>query len=355
MATLRCGVVGLGRGKMFADILSRVEGCTVVAVCDPRPQAFQGISGPECFTDYGKFLDRKLDVVAVVSPGPAHAEQSVQALERGAHVLCETPCVYSLEEAVNVVRAVRSTGRRYMLAENYIWLGWCVTLQRMAEQGRFGEIVYAEGDYTHDCRDLMLFDEGGFVPYAERAAHPNARRTWRAISLPPIQYCSHTLGPLLRLMGDRVQSAFALSICGHTPDLAPTDLESALLRTRGGATIRLTNGFTVAHPYCLYYKLVGTRGSAMVLNAGQLSLKWWSETDVAGPGWQDAPPEMLQRPDGRRDVEVMIEEFVRSIREDREPPIGLHESLDMTLPGTVAHESGRQGGVLLEVPDSREF
>ena len=344
----------MGRGKLFVETLSRMEGCEVVAVCDPNPATFDGLSGPTAHTSYEHFLDEELDIVAVISPGPAHAEQSLQALERGAHVLCETPCVYSLDEARSVVAAVEKTGLKYMLAENYIWRGSFVRIQEMAEAGKFGEVVYAEGDYTHDCRGLMLADEDGFVPYAERHRHPNAKKTWRATHLPPIQYCSHTLGPILRLLDDRVVSAFGLSICGRAaPDLAPTDLESALFETGGGAVIRLTNGFTVAHPCSHYFNFVGTRGSAKMLSAGGVALKWWTEVEEELSGWQDLPTPLVERSDGRDDVAVMVEEFVESVRSDTKPPIDVYESMDMTVPGIIAHQSGLKGGVKMDVPDLR--
>jgi len=354
MKRLRWGVSGLGRGRRFVRLLSQMEGCEVVAVCDPDPRKFEGLSGPAAFTDYEEFLEHGLDAVAVISPGPVHAEQSLKALGRGAHVLCETPCVYSLNEARAVVSAVQSTGLKYMLAEDYLWTGWFCALRRMAREGAFGEVLFAEGDYTHDCRDLMLQDEAGFVPYSERDRRPRARRTWRATSLPPIQYCSHTLGPLLRLMGERVASVFALSVGGKAaPELAPTDIESALLETTAGNIIRLTCGFTVAHPMALYYNLVGTRGSAKLLLAGGLMGKWWSETARGRCDWQELPPQSLNRPDGRDHLEVMVEEFVGSIRRDTKPPLDVYESMDMTVPGIVAHQSALKGGVKMPVPDMR--
>ncbi len=351
---LRCGVAGLRRGKLFVKTLSAIEDCEVVAVCDPNPASFEDLSGPATHTDYGSFLDEKLDIVAVISPGPVHADQSLQALERGANVLCETPCVYSLDEAQQIAAAVEKTGLKYMLAEDYIWSGWFVALQRMAAEGKFGQIVYAEGDYTHDCRDIMLADQHGFVPYAERDKHPNAKKTWRATDLPPILYSSHTLGPILRLMGDRVRSAYGLSIAGRAaPDLAPTDLESALFETQNGAIIRLTNGFTLAHPMALYYNFVGTRGSAKVFNTGRTTVKWWTEVGEKMKGWQELPRESMARLDGREPVAVMVEEFVESVRNDSKPPIDVHESMDMVLPGIIAHDSGLKGGVKLDVPDLR--
>jgi len=352
--TLRCGVVGLGRGRQFVEAFARIDGCEVAAVCDPDPKALKPFAGLATHAHYESFLDEPMDVVALISPGPVHAEQSLAALDRGLHVLCETPCVYSIDEARAVVEAVERTGLTYMLAENYLWQGWCEALRRTAAEGAFGEIVYAEGDYTHDCRDLMLVDEDDFVPYAERHEHANATRTWRATHLPPIQYCSHTLGPLLRLMGDRVTSAFGLSVTGRAaPDLVETDLETGLFETAGGGIVRLTNGFTVAHPMAFYYNIVGTRGSAKVLRAGETFAVQWSETTGNPPKWQDLPVAFPGRSDGRTDLQAMLEDFVTSVRDDAKPPIDVHQSMDMTLPGIVAHRSGAEGGVKLDVPDSR--
>ena len=353
---LRCGVAGLGRGRQFVEILSKLPDCQVVAVCDPNPAARRRLGGITAHERLDDLLDERLDIVAIISPGPVHAEQTLAALDRGVHVICETPCVYSIDEARAVVAKTRATGLKFMLAENFLWAGWLAVLREMAAEGKFGEIVYAEGDYTHDCRDLMLADADGFVPYDDRAAHPEAKPTWRATDLPPIQYCSHTLGPLLRLLGDRVTSAVCLAVAGRgAPGVVPTDLESALLETALGGVIRLTNGFTVAQPMTFFYNVVGTRGAARILAAGGTSIKCFTRTAGEPDAWEDLAAELATRPDGRNPVEVMLHEFVESVRRDAEPPIPLDESMDMTLPGIVAHDSGLRGGAKLAVPNPRDW
>ena len=242
-----------------------------------------------------------------------------------------------------------------MLAEDYIWNGWAESIKAKADEGCFGEIVYAEGDYTHDCRDIMLMTDDGYIPYAERDRHPNARKSWRATDLPPILYTSHTLGPLLHFMEDRVISAVGLSTGSKTaPDLGTIDLEVGLFETEKGAIIRLTNGFTVAHPMALHYSLCGTKGSIKMQSAGASNFVWFSEqAEPAMSGWEPAPEQWLQRADGRKNVEVMTREFVESVKEGTPPPIDVHRSLDFVLPGVMAHESAMQGRVKLEVPDLR--
>jgi hypothetical protein len=46
----------------------------------------------------------------------------------------------------------------------------------------------------------------------------------------------------------------------------------------------------------------------------------------------------------------LTHEFIRALVEEREPVIDVYESVAMTAPGIVAHESALKGGVQLEVP-----
>jgi predicted dehydrogenase len=350
---LRCGVAGLNRGRQFINALNAVQGCEVVAVCDPSAQRLAAAGGIKAYADFNTFLDESnLDIVAVITPGPLHFEQSAAALRRGAHVLCETPPVYSVEEAWQVVETARRCDRRYMLAENYIWQGWVERIAEFIEQGLLGDIVYAEGDYTHDCRGIMLADEQGFVPFAERDRRPNASKTWRATHLPPLSYCSHTLGPLLHLMKDRVTLAVGMDAGPRTwPEVCPTDLQAGLFRTEKGAVIRLTNGFCMAHPLAFTYNLCGTRGAVKLSRLGQQTAVTYS--DSRGGGWQPVELPWTDRRDGRPHLEVMVEQFVEAIRRGTPPPLDEAKSMGCVVPGLCAIESSRQGSRPQVVPDFR--
>jgi hypothetical protein len=48
-------------------------------------------------------------------------------------------------------------------------------------------------------------------------------------------------------------------------------------------------------------------------------------------------------------------EFIDAATGKQPPAIGIHEAMDMTLPGLVSQESIAQGGPWLDVPDSREW
>jgi predicted dehydrogenase len=354
MATLRCGIIGLGRGRLFFDKLRAVDGCQVVAVCDPREAALDPFRSLACYTDHEAMLDREqLDLVAVVSPGPAHAAQSIAALLRGAHVICETPCVYSLEEARAVVDAVRGTGLKYMLAEDYVYAGFVQRWREIIGAGELGEIVAAQGEYTHDCRDILLMDsEGRYVPWSRREGRADLTPSWRATDLPPLKYCSHTLGPLLSLMGDHCVSVSAVQTGPHTfAEVGMIDYATAVLRTERGAAITLTNGFGLAHPFAFFLALCGTRGALRCANYGTPEVR--IHRDGPEAGWRPLACGWYDRPDGRDWLDVMFEEFVASIRDDTDPPIDVYTAMDYTVPGICAHLSAEQGGAPIAVPDFR--
>ena len=357
MKQLRCGVAGLGRGKLFVSILESLHQCKVVAVCDSNPEVLTGYPSIAAHTDFDEFIQEELDMVAIITPGPDHAVQSVKALERGIHVLCETPCAYSVDEAQALVKAVKKSGKKFMLAENYPWMGFALEFQKWHEQGMFVTIIYAEGDYTHDCRDYMLLDDGKYIPYAERSKYPNAQKAWRVAGLPPLAYTSHTLGPLLSLIQDRVSSVVGFSAGSRTtPELGTIDLETGLFQTENGTVIRLTNGFTVAHPFSLYYKIVGTKGSMIIQKLEEEDAYFYSDNSGSSNGkWQKLDFEFSKRPDGKDSTAVMTEEFVVSIVENTPPPIDIFSSLEMVIPGVLAHESAVSGGKMIQVPDFRSL
>ena len=51
----------------------------------------------------------------------------------------------------------------------------------------------------------------------------------------------------------------------------------------------------------------------------------------------------------------MARGFAKTLRGEMDCPIGIHEAMDMTLPGLVSQESIEKDGEWIEVPDSREW
>ena len=348
--SIHCAVAGLNRGSSFVTLFNENPHCEMVAVCDVQSEKLAAQSGIAGFTDFEEMLERaRPDVVAIITPGPLHAPQSIAALEAGAHVLVETPNVYSIEEARSIVALARDAGLKYMLAENYVYMGWRLRLAEIVEAGKLGRILGAMGEYTHDCRGFVLADESGQIVPFSRAGEPGVRPLWRLSDLPPLTYSSHTLGPLLELMDDRCVSVSG--VCAGRGEVAGVEvfpLETAVLQTQNGATINLTNGFILGHPLGFAFAIYGTTGAIRVTNFDRPTAL--IATDEQGGQWREFELPWAERDDGKDHVQVMVDEFIESVRNDTSPPFDEARSMDFCLPGVLAHESARRGGDRLEIP-----
>src|SRR6187431_2057344 len=121
--TYRVGVIGLRRGAGPAGVFNLLPDCELVAGCDTSPAAIAHFEAEfpraKGFLDYDAMLASGLDIVVVGTPIPAHAAQTVAALEAGCHVLQEVTLSDTMEGCRAILEAVRAHPKqKFMLAEN---------------------------------------------------------------------------------------------------------------------------------------------------------------------------------------------------------------------------------------------
>lgn len=116
---LRIGLLGCGTISQFAHIpaLMRAEGVEFAALCDAAPDLLQAMGAragvTSLYTSYSEFLASSgVDAVLIAVPDEFHVALVRQALEAGNHVLVEKPLCASSEECVEVIEAVRRTGKK---------------------------------------------------------------------------------------------------------------------------------------------------------------------------------------------------------------------------------------------------
>ena len=249
---LKVGVVGAGRGHSFVAVMERLPEFEVVSICDLDESRAASLAEQyhvrRVDTDFAAFLDQDLDVVVVATPPEQHVPQSIAALERGCHVLSEVPAANSLEECPRLAAAAQRGPGKYMLAENCNYWAFLETWRELVRQGRIGQIVYAEAEYIHSLPSLRR--------------NPDGSPTWRAF-IPPIHYCTHSLGPLLALSGDRVVRAVGMNTGSHVdPEFGSLDAEVGLFTTASGAVIKILCAFSIIRePGFHYYSVYGSKGT----------------------------------------------------------------------------------------------
>ena len=137
------------------------------------------------------------------------------------------------------------------------------------------------------------------------------------------------------------------------------DMQVALFETSKGATIKLLrSSVALRQPALCTYSIIGTKGfleSSRTDDAGT-GRRYFSEEDPA-KGCQipirisdpDAPPEANAGGHGTSEY-FLVRDFLNAIQNDTTPPIDIVRAMDMTVPGLIAHEAAKKGGVWMDVP-----
>lgn len=348
---LKVGVVGLGRGMGFINVFNRFPGTKVVAVCDQVPERAERVAKdlgiPGSYTEFDEFLGHDLDIVVVATPPAFHVPQSVAALKSGRHVLCEVPAATTIEECRLLVEAARASRAKYMMGANTNFWAFVESWREMVRQGRIGKVIYAEAEYIHDIYELRRT--------------PDGKPTWRAF-LPPIHYCTHSLGPILSLTDDRCVTAVGMHTGSNVDtEFGTIDMEVGLFKTSQGAVVKILVGFAIArHPGFHYYSVYGTRGCLEKKRDSDRTVAYFEDIPHL-QGMVEIPITTVHRgvpawatSGGHGTAEyMMIDSFIKAIQEDRDPVVNVYRALDYTVPGLCAHISAEQGGKPVEVPDFR--
>ena len=358
MGKIKMGVVGVSRGSTYVKVFHHNERSEITAICDPNDlnreeaQRVIGLRDDQCYTDYEEFLNADIDAVAIVTPIPFHEEQVLKALQAGKHVFSEVTMANTVEGCERIVEAVKSSGLKYMMAENYIYLDYIQQWKKYIDDGRIGRIHYAEAEYVHDIRD-RLFDCG-------TRKNESFWRTYR----PPIHYCSHCLGPLMYLIGGEDYVVRATGWGNKNtivPDLWPStiDMQVALFETKQGRIIKiLRSQVTPRSPHIVTYNIYGTEGS---LETGRtpgydtVGMRYFEKTDKEMVPMNcngtklDAPLDIKFGGHGTSDY-TGAQAFLDYVEFGKEPYTTVEHAAELTLPGIVAHEAAVKEHVWLTVP-----
>ncbi len=367
MDEIRIGLVGPGgkevgssRGRFIPQVCEHLEGVRVAAVFDVVSEnadaAAEGITGCAAFGPDGwqAFLDSGINAAMIASPIPFHAQQSIDCLDRGLHVLSEVTASLDLDESRRLVEAAGASTATYMLAENCNFIDDLELFKRMIAAGLLGEVFHAEGGYLHDCRYLWREPDGGL--------------TWRAVEFQKRGvYCTHSLGPILEILADRVSSVSCLATGASIMDagIEGTNNHNMLMATAGGRTVMVRVDSMSPQPYRCYYRFQGTKGVVEYTYGQDGSPR----ISVDGNHeWQDAEGFRKQYIADRLALtgpaaEIghgsnefwMMKAWSEAVKGGEAAPIDVHAAMDCTLPGIVAFESVQKGGAPVTVPDSRDW
>lgn len=364
---MKIGIAGR-RGGAFVAGLRSVEGVEVAAFCDPNPDALadqaarHGVEGR--FASFGSMVEA-VDAVVIATPMHLHADQSIQALDAGKHVLSEVTACVSINETWRLLDAVERSSRTYMMAENYCYSRDNVLVRELARRGMFGELYYGEGEYLHEVRNLHHNPDGT----------PTWRYVWQ-VGVNGCTYGTHSLGPVMHWFTaldpqERIESVVCLGAGRHTDPEHPHDDTSIMLcKLRSGKLIRVRVDMLSNRPHqSSYYSLQGTTG---VFEAsrfrGEPSRVWFGENrHEENREWQPLSDYANLLPESYKAVAeqaacsghgggdfMVAREFALSVVNGTPPPVDIYSALEWTAAGLCSQVSIDNGGVPIRVPDFRD-
>ena len=156
-----CG--GMGTGHLNSLVKrGEADNIKVLGVSDVyqrRLTRAQGICGGEEFMDYRKLLERKdIDAVLIATPDHWHSKISMDAMEAGKHVYVEKPMTHTVEQAIELRKAVKRTGKILQVGPNGTANDSYWQAHEAIQAGRIGKVTWAHASYNRNAR-LCLFNE----------------------------------------------------------------------------------------------------------------------------------------------------------------------------------------------------
>lgn len=354
---LRLGIWGLGRGLSFFNTC-RALSIDVVAGCDfnlhMRQRFAQLNPGAYATDDVEHFLAQDFDAVLLATYCPAHADDAIRCLKAGRHVLSEVTSFHTAAEAVRLIEAVEVSGKVYNLAENYPFSAANMWLARKWREGLFGELMYAEYEYVHECRTLAYTYIDGEPILPGNQAH--SWRSWLNFHY----YNTHSLGPMMHITGLRPTRVTSLPSSPRLAGYLMPGREGmggatpSLIAMSNGSVVRNLMGATTNDSH--QQRLWGTLGAAELID-GQLRLRLGAAGQAPKyavvPHWDELGEQAAKTGHGGGDFWTLYQ-FARQILEGERAFFDVYRAADCTLTGILAYRSSLAEGQPFTVPDLRD-
>ena len=371
---INVAVVGLGFGGAFVPIWRDHPDVASLGITDLDMKHTQmvaetyGIS--KIYSSLDEILlDREIDAVHLVTCIPDHAKQTIRVLEAGKHCACTVPMATSLDEIRQIVRAARKSGKNYMMMETTLYTYHFFYLKQLLETGELGRIQFMRGSHYQDMENWPSYWNG----------------------LPPFWYGTHAIAPMVALSGSRIGRVSCLGSGSMNQERIrnygnPFPIESAHLCFDNGLAAEATRSL---------FETARTYQEGLFVYGSKKSFEWgFSDTDAPyiteltdnSPGKRgrktnyhtiDLPNFYTDLPEALWPYTVgqgydatnphlslakgagaghhgshshLVNEFVRSILDKRQPWINEELSANITAAGICAHESAMRNGEWITVP-----
>ncbi len=150
-AIIGCGQVAEEYVKAFQKD-ERSQVCSLVSRNRANAERYRDRYDLQCTieTNASKMLEQDdVDIVVVCTPHYLHTEHVVAAAEAGKHIIIEKPVALTIEDVRKQQETVRRNKVKTIVSFVLRWNPLLLTIDRLLEQGVFGNVFMVEVDYLH--------------------------------------------------------------------------------------------------------------------------------------------------------------------------------------------------------------
>mgnify|MGYP003334266454 CR=1 FL=1 len=102
----------------------------------------------------------RMDIVSIVTPNHLHAAPAILALEHGFPVICDKPLCLTTQEALDIQKAVQTSGLPFALTHTYTGYPMVKQARAMMAAGELGEVKKIVVEYPQGWLTDKIEDEG---------------------------------------------------------------------------------------------------------------------------------------------------------------------------------------------------
>ena len=149
---VRVGIIGAGWiAEAHVDMYRQMPDVEIVAVADLIPGKAEklckqfGVEGVRYYLSGHEMLEaEQLDAVSVCTYNTQHAPCAIDALEHGCHVLLEKPFTVTLDEAIDVMKAEKKSGKVLSLGFQPRMAVNMQMIKKIVDSGELGRVYYLQ-------------------------------------------------------------------------------------------------------------------------------------------------------------------------------------------------------------------
>ncbi len=159
---LRIAVLGAGLiGREHVSLILANPQTELVAIADVTPEgrALALAHGVVCHDDYIRLLDtERLDGVVIALPNQLHLPAGLHCINRGLPMLMEKPLADTLPSALELMRAVETSGVPMLVGHHRRHSPDMVAARKVITDGELGELVAINGMWWMHKNEKLFRD-----------------------------------------------------------------------------------------------------------------------------------------------------------------------------------------------------